>query len=136
MVDEKAIDIYAVGIILYELWYKHVPNEEDIRSSGAASHGRLQSRVLVSQTPPSLTQLMMWCYDLNPSKRPRASNNLKFFKSAVLTPLMSLSASSSTTSGDDSSSGINSGDSKKERRKSPPPKRKTEKFSRPIGTSM
>jgi hypothetical protein len=100
--------------------------------------------VMLLDTPPSLTQLFNWCYDLSPSKRPRISNVLKFFRTAVLPSIGVAGAQSSSPiplsgggGGGDAAAGTNRVMRGRSKSPPPPPKKKaTDVLHKPLGTSM
>lgn len=92
-VNAKALDMYALGVIMWQLWFKEVPY------ANKGIH-QLINHVMKGNRPPlteadkgfnrlypnppiALEKLIKECWDQKPNKRPKAGTVLSVFKSKV-----------------------------------------------------
>jgi len=83
LVDGIKVDVYAVGILMWELWHKQVP-WIGVESSVVSELVLRGERPNNDTTLPALKHLMEWCWKQESAPRIRTSNIHKFFDDVTI----------------------------------------------------
>lgn len=102
--DGKDVDIYALGIVLWELWFKMKPWQgvslrTMIKSVRSGKRLTFESHDSVPSPPSSLQELIQWCWEHDKSERIRISNALAYFKSVTSISITNFSNEVTTKGG-------------------------------------